>query len=71
VQSIQLNVVMSFMSKSVCVFLLRQNFAKFQPEKYEFNLHKGFSMETKMIQIWQILENKKVSKLPDFYDKFQ
>jgi hypothetical protein len=55
---------------SVCVFS-GQNFAKFWPDKYEFNLHKGFSMETKMTQIWQILENKKVSKLPDFYDKFQ
>jgi hypothetical protein len=29
-------------------------------------------METNMTQICQILENKKVSKLPDFYDdKFQ
>jgi hypothetical protein len=32
------------------VLFLGQNFAKFRPEKYDFNIFKGFSME-KMTQI--------------------
>jgi hypothetical protein len=42
---------------------------KFQPETYDFDLYKGFSME-KMAQIRQI-SKKKVSKSPGFCDKFQ
>jgi uncharacterized protein YwgA len=48
---------------------LAQNLAKFRPEKYDFNLYKGFFME-KMAQICQI-SNEKNSKLPDFNDKIQ
>jgi uncharacterized protein YwgA len=43
--------------------------AKFQPEKYDFDLYKGFSME-KTAQIHQI-SKKTVSKLPGFCDKLQ
>ncbi len=49
------------------VYLL-QNFVKFQPKKYDFNLYKGFSME-KMAQICQILKEKTFRSL-NFYDKF-
>jgi len=45
------------------VFLFWQNFAKFRPEKYNFNLYKGFSTK-KMAQICQT-PKKKVSKPPD------
>jgi hypothetical protein len=47
-----------------------QNFAKIQPEKYNFDLYKAFSMK-KMTQILQISKKKKNSRLPDSYDKFQ
>jgi hypothetical protein len=50
-----------------CFFWL--TFAKYQPEKYNFNLHKGFFME-RMTQIRQISKKKK-SKSPNFYGKFQ
>jgi hypothetical protein len=40
-------------------FLGWRNLAKFQPEKYDVNLYKGFPMK-RMAQIHQI-----------FYDKFQ
>jgi len=43
--------------------------AKFQPEKYDFDLCKGFSME-KMAQIRQISNKKKGLRSSDFYDKF-
>jgi hypothetical protein len=46
-----------------------RNPAKFRPEKYDFDLCKGFSME-KMTEIHQISKIK-VSRLADFYDKFQ
>jgi hypothetical protein len=45
------------------------NFTKFHPEKYDFNLYKGFSMKKKAPNLPNF-EGKK-SKLPDFYDKFQ
>jgi hypothetical protein len=51
-------------------FFLGPNFAKFRPEKYDLDLDKGFFIE-KMIQIRQILKEKKKSKSPDFYNKFQ
>jgi hypothetical protein len=35
-----------------------QNFAKFRPEKYDFNLYKGFLMRS-IAQIRQILKKKK------------
>jgi len=44
-------------------------FAKFRPEKYDFNLFKGFFM-WKMAQIRQIL-NFKNSKLLDFYNNLK
>jgi hypothetical protein len=50
------------------VYLL-QNFAKFRPKKYDFNLYKGVSME-KMAQICQILKEKAFKSL-NLYDKFQ
>jgi hypothetical protein len=34
------------------------NFTKFHPEKYHFNLHKGFSMGKKKNQIRQNLKEK-------------
>jgi hypothetical protein len=37
-------------------FFYWQNFAKFQPEKYDFEQHKGFFMRKKMAQIRQILK---------------
>jgi hypothetical protein len=39
------------------VFFFWQKFAKSQPEKYDFDISKGFFME-KMAQILQIVENK-------------
>ncbi len=45
------------------------NFAKIWPEKYGFNLYKGFVMEKNDPTLLDF-ENK-ISKLPDFYDKFQ
>jgi hypothetical protein len=50
-------------------FFFGRNLAKFQPEKYDFDLYKGFSME-KMTEIHQISKTK-VSRLADFYDRFQ
>ncbi len=44
-------------------------FVEFWPEKYDFNLHKGFLMK-KIAQIRQILK-KKNSKFSEFYNKFQ
>jgi hypothetical protein len=41
----------------VCFF--GPNFAKFQPEKYDLNLYKGFTQGKKMAQICQILKGKK------------
>jgi hypothetical protein len=42
-------------------------FTKFQPQKYDLDLYKGFFLEkmNKIRQIWKTTE----SKLPDFYDK--
>jgi molybdate-binding protein len=51
------------------VFCFGQNFAKFQPEKYDFAVYKRFFME-KMTRIRQISKTLK-SKSQDFYDKFQ
>jgi len=45
-------------------------FAKFQPEKCDLDLYKGFLME-KMTQIPQIFCGKNNSKFSDFKDKFQ
>jgi hypothetical protein len=42
------------------VFFLKQKFAKFQPEKYDFNISKGFFME-KMAQILQIVKKKMIT----------
>jgi len=39
-----------------------RNFTKFQPEKYDFNIYKGFSIK-KIAQIPHIWEGKK--NLPD------
>ncbi len=44
-------------------------FIKFQPEKYDYDLYKGFSMKKKW-KIRQILK-KEFSKFSDLYDKFQ
>jgi hypothetical protein len=53
-----------------CFFLCGgRNFAKFQSEKYDFNLYKGFSME-KMAQIHQISKKKFLDR-QIFNDKFQ
>jgi hypothetical protein len=52
------------------MFFLGQYFAKFQLEKYNFNLFKGFHIE-KNGPNSPNFEKKKVSKLPDFNDKFQ
>jgi hypothetical protein len=57
-------------SMAIGVFLFcmfGQNFAKFQPEKYDLDLYKGFSMG-KMTQIRQISKFFN-SRSPDFYDK--
>jgi len=54
---------------SVFFFFLWRDFAKFPPEKYDFDLYKGFFME-KMTQIRQISKKKK-SKSPDFNDEYQ
>jgi hypothetical protein len=56
----------SIYSSSVFFWL---TFAKYQPEKYNFNLNKGFFMEI-MTQIRQISKKTK-SKSPDFYGNFQ
>jgi hypothetical protein len=50
-------------------FFLGEIFAKFRPEKYNFNLRNGFSMEKMAKNIH--ISKKTVSRLPDFYDKFQ
>jgi hypothetical protein len=55
-------------------FFLLANFAKFRPEKYDFDLYKGIFMEKKKkrAKIRQILKTISFfSKLPDFHDKFQ
>jgi hypothetical protein len=49
-------------------FFWGRNIAKFRPEKYGFDLYKGFSMN-KWAQIRQI-SNKKSSRSSDFNDKF-
>jgi hypothetical protein len=54
---------------SQVVLFLGQNFIKFRPEKYDYDLYKGFSMK-KMGQFRQILK-KEFSRFSDFYDKFQ
>jgi hypothetical protein len=36
-------------SRAVFFFLLGPNFAKFEPEKYDFNLYKGSFMEKKTL----------------------
>jgi len=40
-------------------FVFGQNFTKFQPEKYDFDLDKGFFMK-KMTQMCQILKKKRI-----------
>jgi hypothetical protein len=52
-------------------FLLGRSFAKFQPEKYNFHLYKGFSMEKIGPNSPDFKKKEKVSESPDFYDKFQ
>ncbi len=54
---------------SQVVLFFGQIFIKFQTEKYDYNLYKGFSMK-RMAQFRQILK-KKCSGFSDFYDKFQ
>jgi len=44
--------------------------AKFQPEKYDFNLCKGFSMEKNGPNSPDFQLKKKGSRSSDFYDKF-
>jgi hypothetical protein len=51
------------------VFLFGRNFAEFQPGKNDFDLCRCFSMEKKT-EICQI-SKKTISRLPDFYAKFQ
>ncbi len=48
-------------------FFYWQIFIKFQPQKHDLDLYKGFLMEkmNKIRQIWKTIK----SKLPDFYDK--
>jgi hypothetical protein len=46
-----------------------RKFAKFRPEKYDFELYKRFSMG-KMAKFSQISRNKIKSRSPIFYDKF-
>jgi hypothetical protein len=52
----------------VFFFLGGRNFGKFRPEKYDFDLYKGFSIFKKKTQIRQIPKKKKKSRSPDFYD---
>ncbi len=51
---------MLFVCGPESVFFLKQKFAKFQPEKYDFNISKGFFME-KMAQILQIVKKKMIT----------
>ncbi len=51
------------------VLFFGQNFIKFQPEKYDYDLYKRFSMK-KMAQFCQILK-KGFSRFSDLYNKFQ
>jgi hypothetical protein len=44
-------------------FFSWRNFAKFQPEKYDFELYKGFLM--KKWHKFRQISKKKISKLPD------
>jgi hypothetical protein len=47
-----------------CVlFFSWRNFAKFRPEKYDFDLYKGFLM--KKWHKFRQISKKKISKLPD------
>ncbi len=55
-------------TKHPCCFFLGF-LPKIRPEKCDFDQYEVFFMG-KMVQIFQILENKKF-KLPDFYSKFQ
>ncbi len=43
-----------------------RNFGKFRPEKYDFHLYKGFSMEKKKGPNSPDSEKKEVSRSPDF-----
>jgi hypothetical protein len=52
------------------VLFLGRNFAKFQPEKYDFNLCKRFFMK-KMVTNSPDFAKKKNPNSPDFYAKFQ
>lgn len=65
--------------KSICIspqsgtsqsqrFFYWRIFAKFPPERYDFDLYKGFFMKTKRPKSPDFEE--KNSKSPDFYDKF-
>ncbi len=51
------------------MFSFRRNFAKFQPQKNDFNLYNKIFMK-KFTKICQILKRKK-TKLLNVYDKFQ
>jgi hypothetical protein len=53
----------------VLLFLVKI-LANFGPEKYDFDLYKGFFMEKfkKICQIYIIII---IFRLPDFYEKFQ
>jgi hypothetical protein len=53
-----------------CLFFWRK-LAKFQPEKYDFDLYKGSSMEKNDPNLSDFERKKKISKLLDFFDKFQ
>jgi len=66
IDSLQNNTKIQLFSSKSCIWTL---FIKFQPEKYDFNLYKGFFIE-KMANIHQISKNIFL-KSPDFYDKFQ
>jgi hypothetical protein len=51
-------------------FIFGRNFAKFQPEKYDFNLYKGFFMEKKKAQFRQISRKKKFPDRQSFIIRF-
>jgi hypothetical protein len=51
---------LTFLAIQISVFKKKeQNFTKFHPEKYDFNICKGFSMK-KMAQIRQISKTNKL-----------
>jgi hypothetical protein len=52
----------------VCFF--GENFAKFQSEKYDLHLYKGFTQGKNGPNLPDF-EGKKKCNLPDLYDKFQ